>query len=391
MPVREDVIAGEASMPRGEDHAYKAELIEDLVKHEGVETVSLYTNGPFTDLCRGLHAPSTKTVKAYKRAARSRAYWRGDAARLMLTRVYGTASSHEDLEAACSAWRRPRPDHRRLGRDLGLFEFSEVSSGMAFWLPKGTIVWNEPVALTRHMNAERGYVEVKTPQVYDSAVGDLGPLGQVPREHVHHAGRGAADGAQADELPRPSPTCTAMHPHSCTASCRSACRARAPAPLRAVGHAARLCCACATSSRTTPTSSAVIDQILDEVVGCIELAFATHAMFGFDVKLELSTRPEQRIGSDEVWDRAEAALREALDTRELATRINGGDGAFYGPKIDFHLTDSLGRSWQLGTAQLDFNPPERFGLEYAGEDNARHRPAMIHWAIFARSSASSAC
>jgi len=382
--VREDVTVGEA-LERfvREDQPYKVELIEDLVKHEGVETVSLYTNGPFTDLCRGPHAPSTKTVKAYKLQSVAGAYWRGDAARQMLTRVYGTAFlSHDDLEAHLQRLEEAKArDHRRLGRDLGLFEFSEVSPGMAFWLPKGTIVWNELVALTRHMNAERGYVEVKTPQVYDSALWETSGHWGKYRENMFIT--------QAEERPmalKPM-NCPghchlyAMHPHSYR---ELPVRLAEPGLLHRYEPSGTLHGLLRVRHFVQDDAHIFCrtDQILDEVVGCIELAFATYAMFGFDVKLELSTRPEQRIGSDEVWDRAEAALREALDTRELGYAINEGDGAFYGPKIDFHLTDSLGRSWQLGTVQLDFNLPERFGLEYAGEDNARHQPAMIHRAIF---------
>ncbi|UGS36207.1 threonine--tRNA ligase [Capillimicrobium parvum] len=381
--VREDVPVGQAleRFVRA-DQPYKVELIEDLIRNEGVETVSLYTNGPFTDLCRGPHAPTTKTIKAYKLQSVAGAYWRGDANRTMLTRVYGTAFlSKEDLETHLERLEQARArDHRKLGRELGLFEFSEVSPGMAFWLPRGTFLWNELVALTRHMNAERGYTEVKTPQLYDSQLWKTSGHWDKYRENMFIT---EAEDRQMALKPMNCPGhchLYSMHPHSYR---DLPIRFSEPGLLHRYEPSGTLHGLLRVRHFVQDDAHIFCrdDQIFDEVIGCIEQAFATYAIFGFDVKLELSTRPDERVGSDELWDRAEGILRDALESRELGFDVNEGDGAFYGPKIDFHLTDSLGRSWQLGTVQMDFNFPERFGLEYQGADNAAHRPAMIHRAI----------
>ncbi|HEU4657581.1 MAG TPA: threonine--tRNA ligase [Capillimicrobium sp.] len=380
---REDVPVAEAlERFRAEDQPYKVELIEDLVANEGVETVSLYRNGPFTDLCRGPHAPSTKTVKAFKLQSVAGAYWRGDASRTMLTRVYGTAFlSKEDLEAHLQRLEEAKArDHRKLGRELGLFEFSEVSPGMAFWLPAGTTLWNQLVALTREMNAERGYTEVKTPQLYDSQLWKTSGHWDKYRENMFTT---EAEERQMALKPMNCPGhchLYSLHPHSYR---DLPIRYSEPGLLHRYEPSGTLHGLLRVRHFVQDDAHIFCreDQILDEVVGCIEQAFATYAIFGFDVKLELSTRPEQRVGSDELWDRAESILREALESRELGYELNEGDGAFYGPKIDMHLTDTLGRSWQVGTVQMDFNFPQRFELEYQGADNAAHRPAMIHRAI----------
>lgn len=380
---REDVPVAEAlERFRAEDQPYKVELIEDLVRDQGVETVSLYRNGPFTDLCRGPHAPTTKTVKAFKLQSVAGAYWRGDADRTMLTRVYGTAfHSKEDLEAHLERLEEARArDHRKLGRELGLFEFSEVSPGMAFWLPRGTTLFNQLVALMRELNEDRGYTEVKTPQVYDSRLWKTSGHWDKYRENMFVT---EAEDRQMALKPMNCPGhchLYAMHPHSYR---ELPVRYAEPGLLHRYEPSGTLHGLLRVRHFVQDDAHIFCrdDQILDEVVGCIELAFATYAIFGFDVKLELSTRPEQRVGDDELWDRAEGILRDALDSRELGYVVNEGDGAFYGPKIDFHLTDSIGRSWQLGTVQMDFNFPERFELEYQGADNQGHRPAMIHRAI----------
>ena len=380
---REDVpVADALERFRAQGQDYKVELIEDLVRDEHVETVSLYTNGPFTDLCRGPHAPSTRRIKAFKLQSLAGAYWRGDSSRPMLTRVYGTAFfSRGDLEEHLERLERARAnDHRRLGPQLGLFTFSEVSPGAAFWLPAGTEVFNELVRLSREMGRERGYVEVKTPQIYDSALWETSGHWGKYRENMFvteyeersmavkpmncpgHAKLYSLQRFSYRDLPLRMWEPGLLHRREPSGTLHGLLRVR---------HFAQ------DDSHIFCTE----DQIQDEVAGVLEFAFATYRLFGIDVRLELSTRPEQRIGSDELWDRSEAALKNALEALGLDYELNPGDGAFYGPKIDMHMTDSLGRSWQLGTCQLDYNMPQRFGLTYTGADNAEHTPVMIHRAL----------
>ncbi len=381
---RSEVTVAEAlARFRDEQQDYKVELIEDLVRDHGVETVSLYRNGPFTDLCRGPHGPSTKRIKAFKLQSLAGAYWRGDAARPMLTRVYGTAFlSPEELEAHLERLEQARArDHRKLGRELGLFTFSDVSPGAAFWLPAGTELWNGLVALSRRMGRPRGYREVKTPQLYDSELwktsGHWGKyrenmfvteteereFGLKPMNCPGHAHLFATRRHSYRELPVRYSEPGLLHRNEPSGTLHGLLRVR-----HFCQDDAHIFCA--------------EEQVQEEVVSCLEFAFATYAIFGLDVRLELSTRPEQRIGDDAMWDRAEAALEGALRAQGLSHELNPGDGAFYGPKIDLHVTDSLGRSWQLGTVQLDYSMPERFELSYTGADNAEHRPVMIHRAIY---------
>ena len=380
---REDVPAQDAlDRFRREGQDYKVELIEDLVREQAVPTVSLYTNNGFTDLCRGPHAPSTKRIKAFKLQSVAGAYWRGDSSKPMLTRVYGTAFfSEKDLQEYLARLEQARArDHRRLGPQLGLFTFSEVSPGAALWLPAGTEVFNSLVALSREMGRERGYVEVKTPQIYDSSLWRTSGHWQKYRENMFVT---EYEGRQM-----------AVKPMNCPGHCHlyslqrhsyrelpvrywepGLLHRREPSGtlhgLLRVRHFAQ------DDSHIFCTE----DQIQDEVSGVLEFAFATYEVFGIDVKLELSTRPEDRIGAEELWDKSETALLQALDAHGLPYKISEGEGAFYGPKIDLHMTDSLGRSWQLGTCQLDYNFPERFELTYTGPDNAEHRPVMIHRAL----------
>ncbi len=367
---------------RDEQQDYKVELIEDLVRDEGVETVSLYTNGPFTDLCRGPHGQSTKAIGAVKLQSVAGAYWRGDSDRTMLTRIYGTAFfDKKELEAEMERLEAARArDHRRLGKELELFEFSEVSPGSAFWLPRGTTVFNELVALSREMGSARGYQEVKTPQLYDAELWKTSGHWEKYRENMFvtstedrefglkpmncpgHAHLFGGRRWSYRELPVRYSEPGLLHRNELSGTLHGLLRVRHFAQ-----DDAHIFC--------------TEEQVADEVAACLEFAFATYELFGFDVHLELSTRPEQRIGSDEMWDRAEAALIGALEARGLDYELNPGDGAFYGPKIDLHMTDSLDRSWQLGTVQLDYSMPERFDLQYTGADDAVHRPVMIHRAL----------
>jgi len=371
----------------GEQQDYKVELIDDLVRNADsehpLETVSLYTNGPFTDLCRGPHAPTTKSVGAFKLTSVAGAYWRGDSTRTMLTRIYGTAffsktQLEEYLERVELAKER---DHRKLGKELGLFMFSDVSPGAAFWLPPGAAIWNQLVAVSREMGLQRGYEEVKTPLIYDAELwktsGHWGKyrknmftvkveereMGVKPMNCPGHAHLYASQRHSYRELPVRYSEPGLLHRNEPSGVLHGLLRVRHFAQ-----DDAHIFC--------------TEEQVQEEVRGCLELAFATYALFDFEVRLELSTRPDERIGTDEMWDKAEAKLRNALDAQGLQYELNPGDGAFYGPKIDMHMTDSLGRSWQLGTVQLDYSMPERFDLTYTGADNHEHRPVMIHRAAF---------
>jgi threonyl-tRNA synthetase len=381
---REDVPVGEA-LERfvREQQPYKVELIEDLIRREGVETVSLYTNGPFTDLCRGPHGPGTKRIKAFKLQSVAGAYWRGDASRTMLTRIYGTAFfSKEELAAHLERIEQAKArDHRKLGAELGLFRFSPVAPGAAFWLPAGTRVFNALVALSREMGERHGYTEVKTPQIFDSVLWETSGHWGKYREHMFltsaedrqlavkpmncpgHAHLFSTERHSYRELPIRYSEPGLLHRNEPSGTLHGLLRVRHFAQ-----DDAHIFC--------------TEEQVQEEVVGCLDFAFSTLGLFGFEVQLELSTRPEQRIGSDEMWDRAEGKLRQALEAKGLDYELNEGDGAYYGPKIDYHVKDSLGRSWQLGTVQLDYSMPERFGLVYTGADDAEHRPVMIHRAAF---------
>ncbi|HEY2718255.1 MAG TPA: threonine--tRNA ligase [Solirubrobacteraceae bacterium] len=385
---RRDVTPGEARERfAGEGQDYKVELIDDLVqaatREQPLLSVSLYTNGPFTDLCRGPHAPSTKTVGAFKLQSVAGAYWRGDSDRTMLTRIYGTAfftkeELAEHLERIEQAKAR---DHRKLGRELELFTFSDVSPGAAFWLPAGTTVFNTLLGVSREMGRKHGYDEVKTPQIFDAELwktsGHWGKyrenmftidvegreMGVKPMNCPGHAHLFGSKRHSYRELPVRYSEPGLLHRNEASGVLHGLLRVRHFAQ-----DDAHIFC--------------TEEQVQEEVRGCLEMAFATYQLFDLDVKLELSTRPQQRIGDEEMWDRAEAKLASALSEQGLEYELNPGDGAFYGPKIDMHMTDSLGRSWQLGTVQLDYSMPARFELTYTGADNHEHTPVMIHRALF---------
>jgi threonyl-tRNA synthetase len=367
---------------RSEGQDYKVELIEDLVRDQGVETVSLYRNGPFTDLCRGPHAPSTGRIKAFKLTSVAGAYWRGDASRQMLTRVYGTAFlTKDDLAAYLERLEEARKrDHRKLGKELDLFMFSELSPGSPFWKPNGQQIWNELTALWRGENADRGYSEVHTPILYDEDLWKRSGHWHVYRENMYvtevegrtmglkpmncpaHTQIYASERRSYRDLPIRYSEAGLVHRHEPSGTLHGLLRVR-----HITQDDAHIFC--------------TEEQVPQEVQRCLDFGFAIYDVFGFEPRLELSTRPEKRVGSEEMWDRAEAALEQALVERGLEFELNEGDGAFYGPKIDLHMTDSIGRSWQLGTVQLDYYMPEQFGLAYTGADNAEHRPVMIHRAL----------
>jgi threonyl-tRNA synthetase len=371
---------------RAEGQDYKVELIEDLVRDADpahpVDTVSLYRNGPFVDLCRGPHGPGTKRIKAFRLTSVAGAYWRGDSSRQMLTRIYGTAFlSKEDLEEHLRRLEEARArDHRKLGRELDLFMFSELSPGSPFWLPNGTHIWNELTNLWRSSNVERGYTEVRTPILYDVELWKQSGHWQVYRDHMYFT----------DVEDRPM----GLKPMNCPAHCqiyKRELRSYRDLPIRlaeqGLVHRHEPSGALHGLLRVrhiTQDDAHVFcteEQIEEEVLRCLDFGFFIYEQFGFKPRLELSIRPEKRVGSDEMWDRAEAALKRTLEKNELEYDLNEGDGAFYGPKIDSHMTDAIGRSWQLGTVQLDYYMPEQFQLVYTGADNAEHRPVMIHRAL----------
>jgi threonyl-tRNA synthetase len=384
---REDVSVAQAiERFKAEGQDYKVEMIEDLVRNADpahpVESVSLYRNGDFTDLCRGPHGPGTKRVKAFKLTSVAGAYWRGDASRQMLTRVYGTAwPSKEQLEEHVKRLEEARErDHRKLGRELDLFMFSELSPGSPFWLPNGTHIWNELTRLWRATNVERGYTEVRTPILYDVELWKRSGHWHVYRDHMYFTDvEGKPMGLKPMNCPahvqiykrelhsyRDLPIRLAeqglVHRHEPSGTLHGLLRVR----------------------HITQDDAHVFcreDQIEEEVLRCIDFGFFIYDQFGLKPRLELSTRPEKRVGSEEMWDKAEAALAKALEDAGLEYDLNEGDGAFYGPKIDLHMTDAIGRSWQLGTVQCDYYMPEQFELTYMGADNQEHRPVMIHRAL----------
>jgi threonyl-tRNA synthetase len=380
---RIDVSAADAiERFRTDGQDYKVELIEDLVRDDGVETVSLYRNGPFTDLCRGPHGPGTKRIKAFKLTNVAGAYWRGDASRQMLTRIYGTAfASKDELEEHMRRLEEARArDHRKLGRELSLFMLSDLSPGSPFWLPRGTHIWNELTALWRTTNVERGYTEVRTPILYDVDLWKQSGHWHVYREHMYFT----------DVEDRPM----GLKPMNCPAHCQIYKRelhSYRDLPIRLAEQG--------LVHRHEPSGTlhgllrvrhitqddahvfCTEEQIEEEALRCLDFGFFIYEQFGLKPRLELSTRPEKRVGTDEMWDKAEAALQRTLEHNELKYELNEGDGAFYGPKIDAHITDAIGRSWQLGTVQLDYYMPEQFELTYTGADNAEHRPVMIHRAL----------
>jgi threonyl-tRNA synthetase len=381
---RTEIAADEAiERFRAEAQPYKVELIEDLMREEGVETVSLYRNGPFVDLCRGPHGPSTGRIEAFKLSSIAGAYWRGDESRQMLTRIYGTAFfSKRELDEHLERLEQARArDHRRLGPQHGLFMLSAEAPGMPFWLPRGTVLLRLIEREVRAQLERRGYVEIKTPQVLDEELWRRSGHWDHYRENMFFT-------SVEDRR-------FALRPMNCPGAClvyASDRRSYRDLPLRLAefGLVSRneregVLHGLLRVRAFTQDDAHVyctLDQITDEVDSICRAIDELYARFGFDrARVELSTRPDEHIGTDEQWERAEGALREALECQGRDYEVSPGEGTFYGPKIDFHITDALGRSWQCGTCQLDFQMPQRFDLSYQGADNAEHRPVMIHRAL----------
>jgi threonyl-tRNA synthetase len=377
---RQEVSAEEArSRFEAEGEPYKVELVETA---DG--PISFYTQGDFTDLCRGPHLQDSRPIKAVKLTGLAGAYWRGDEHRQQLTRIYGTAFySQEDLDAHLERLEEAkRRDHRKLGVQLDLFHLSEHSPGSPFWHPKGMVIWNSLEDLRRRENARRGYVEVKTPLLYDIDTYITSGHYENYRENMFFV-----QGAE-DEKP------LALKPMNCPGHMLlfgSRLRSYKELPLRYAESSTlhrdelggTLHGLLRVKHITQDDAHVFIseDQIQDEIHGMIDYARFLYDLFGLSPRAELSTRPEKRLGSDEQWDRAEAALESALKAHGMEYVVSPGEGVFYGPKIDLHMSDSLGRSWQMGTIQLDYQMPAQFGLTFMGADNQEHTPVVIHRAL----------
>jgi threonyl-tRNA synthetase len=360
-----------------EGEPYKVELVDTA---EG--DISLYKQGDFVDLCRGPHLQDSKPIKAVKLLSLAGAYWRGDETKPQLTRVYGTAFyDPKDLEDHLHRIEEAkRRDHRRLGKSLDLFEFSDTSPGMPFWHPRGMVIWNVLEDLRRSENAKRGYQEVRTPLLYDSELWRTSGHWEKYQEHMF---RLEIEGRDFGLKPMNCPghcVLYSLSPHSYR---------ELPLRLAEAGNLHRNELSGVLHGllrvRHFVQDDAHIyctaEQIQDELLGCLDYAYYLYDLFELNMRVELSLRPENKLGTDEEWDFAEEELRKALATQGLAYLESEGEGSFYGPKIDLHWTDSLGRSWQLGTVQLDLQMPKRFELTYQGDDNAEHTPAMIHRAL----------
>jgi len=359
---------------------YKVELIEDLP--EG-ETISFYQQGDFVDLCAGPHILYTKGIKAFKLTSIAGAYWRGSEKNKMLTRIYGTAfAKKEDLEAYLTMMEEAKKrDHRKLGKELGLFMFAEEGPGFPFFLPKGMTLKNTLIDYWREIHLREGYQEVSTPVILSRKLWETSGHWDHYKENMYTTVIDEED--------------YAIKPMNCPGGMlvyKSQPRSYRDLPLR-VGELGlvhrheksgqlhglmRVRCFTQDDAHIFMTQ----DQITDEIKGVTRLINEVYSQFGFDYFVELSTRPEDSMGSDEDWEMATNGLRNALDEMGLKYIVNEGDGAFYGPKIDFHLRDSIGRTWQCGTIQLDFQLPQRFEAEYVAEDGTKKRPIMIHRVCF---------
>lgn len=378
---RKDVTSEEAIKifeEKGEN--YKVELIKDL----GQPMVSLYTQGEFTDLCRGPHVPSTSYLKAFKLKSVAGAYWRGNANNKMLQRIYGFAFENEkDLKNYLNFIEEAeKRDHRRIGKDLDLFMMSDFGPGFPFFLPKGMVVRNILENLWRKEHEKAGYQEIKTPIILNRSLWETSGHWMNYKENMYTTVIDEEDYAVKPmncpggiliyknkkhsyrELPMRTGELGLVHRHELSGALHGLMRVR-------------------NFTQDDAHIFMTEEQIEDEIVGVINLIDKFYnKLFKFEYEVELSTKPEKAIGSDEIWDIATSSLEKALKRKGINYKVNEGDGAFYGPKIDFKIKDCLGRLWQCGTIQLDFNLPERFDLTYIGADGEKHRPVMIHRVIY---------
>ena len=362
------------------EEPYKVELIRDLP--EDAE-ISFYEQGEFTDLCAGPHLMSTKPVKAFKLTSIAGAYWRGDEHNKMLTRIYGTAFPKKaELEEYLTMIEEAKKrDHRKLGRELGLFMMNDAGPGFPFFLPKGMILRNTLMEYWRKIHMANGYDEISTPVILNRSLWETSGHWDHYKENMYTTVIDDEDFAikpmncpgsiivyqnephSYRDLPLRYAECGLVHRHEKSGQLHGLMRVRCFTQDDGHMFLAR-------------------DQIKDEIVRIVNIIDGMYNLFGFKYHVELSTRPDDSMGSDEDWEVATNSLREALDALGKDYVVNEGDGAFYGPKIDFHLTDCLGRTWQCGTIQLDFQLPQRFELEYTGADGEKHQPIMIHRVVF---------
>ena len=365
---------------KGQNEHYKAQIIEAI---PGDEEVSLYSQGSFTDLCRGPHVPVTSKLKVFKLMKVAGAYWRGDSNNEMLQRIYGTAwTKKEDQDAYLLRLEEAeKRDHRKLGKQLNLFHIEEEAPGMVFWHPKGWSIWQQVEQYMREILKENFYQEIRTPQVLDKSLWERSGHWENFRENMFTT--------QAEERN------FAIKPMNCPGHVQvfnQGLKSYRDLPLRLAEFG--------SCHRNEPSGAlhglmrvrgftqddahifCTTAQIQDEVVSFIDLLQKVYTDFGFkEILVKLSTRPQMRVGTDKQWDEAENALELALNHKKLNWGLEAGEGAFYGPKIDFSLKDSIGRLWQCGTLQLDFSMPERLGAEFVAEDNSRQTPVMLHRAI----------
>ncbi len=386
--VKEDLTLERFEMPRAEaiayfkekEEPYKVELIEDLPEDA---VISFYRQGEFTDLCAGPHLMSTKQVKAIKLMKLAGAYWRGNEKNKMLTRIYGTAyTKNSDLEEYVTMLEEAKKrDHRKIGREMGLFMLADEGPGFPFFLPKGMVIYNTLQDYWREIHAREGYVEISTPIMLNRSLWETSGHWDHYKENMYTTVIDDQD--------------FAIKPMNCPGGMlvyKSQPRSYKELPLR-IGEIGlvhrheksgqlhglmRVRCFHQDDAHIFMTP----DQIKDEIKGVVRLIDEVYQLFGFKYFVELSTRPEDSMGSDEDWEMATDGLKGALDEMGLDYTINEGDGAFYGPKIDFHLIDAIGREWQCGTIQLDFQLPQRFEAEYTGPDGEPHRPIMIHRVVY---------
>lgn len=363
---------------KGED--YKVELINDLPEDA---VISFYQQGDFVDLCAGPHMESTGQIKALKLQSIAGAYWRGDSDRKMLQRVYGTCfPTQEELDEYLHKLEEAKKrDHRKIGKEMDLFALYEEGPGFPFFMPKGMIIRNELESFWKTEHAKRGYVEIKTPLIMNEQLWRTSGHWDHYKDNMYFTKIDDED--------------YAIKPMNCPGSMLAYKRKmwsyrELPVRMGELGQVHRHELSGALHGlmrvRTFTQDDAHIfmlpEQIKDEVIGVVKFIDDVYSMFGFKYHIELSTRPEDSMGTDEEWEAAETALREAMESIGKPFVINEGDGAFYGPKLDFHLEDSIGRTWQCGTIQLDMQMPQRFDISYVGPDGEKHRPVMIHRVIF---------
>ena len=363
---------------KGED--YKVELIEDLPEDA---VISFYKQGDFVDLCAGPHMASTGQIKAVKLQSIAGAYWRGDSDRKMLQRIYGTCfPTREELDQYLARLEEAKKrDHRKIGREMDLFALYEEGPGFPFFMPNGMIIRNELENFWKTEHAARGYVEIKTPLIMNEQLWRTSGHWDHYKDNMYFTKIDDEDYAikpmncpgamlaykrkmwSYRELPVRMGELGQVHRHELSGALHGLMRVR-------------------TFTQDDAHICMLPEQVRDEVVGVVKFIDDVYNMFGFKYHIELSTRPEDSMGTDEEWEAAETALREAMESIGKPFVVNEGDGAFYGPKLDFHLEDSIGRTWQCGTIQLDMQMPQRFDISYVGSDGEKHRPVMIHRVIF---------